>query len=160
MSGLDDKPKSIYLAGPMRGIPHFNFPRFHAVTSLLRKDGHTVFNPAEKDIERLGNDLSAGNPTGDEKQAANEGFSLRQALAEDCEFICKQADTVMMLPGWEKSNGAQAEQRLAVALQSEGVEIVYLSEPLCVIMEQAAKHFAQQQVEFAERAKAGENALA
>ena len=94
------------------------------------------------------------------KQAANEGFSLRQALAEDCEFICKQADTVMMLPGWEKSNGAQAEQRLAVALQSEGVEIVYLSEPLCVIMEQAAKHFAQQQVEFAERAKAGENALA
>jgi hypothetical protein len=39
-----------------------------------------------------------------------------------------EADTLIMLPGWEKSNGAQAEHRIAVALQSEGVEVEYLAQ--------------------------------
>jgi hypothetical protein len=34
----------------------------------------------------------------------------------------------VILPSWEKSNGVQAEQRLAVALKTEGMTIEYLSE--------------------------------
>jgi hypothetical protein len=122
----------------MQGIPEFNFPRFHAVTAALRANGHTVFNPAEKDIERLGgHDLSEGNVTGSLTEANKVGFSLRQALAEDTNFICLEANCIMMLPGWEKSNGAQAEHRLAVALISEGMELLYLSEEACKLMEMA-----------------------
>ena len=130
--------KRVYLAGPMQNIPHFNFPRFHAVAKCFRANGHTVFNPAEKDIERHGGtDIS--NPTGSIRESvAVHGFSLRQALGEDCAFICASADTMVLLPGWEKSNGAQAEHRLAVALQSEGMEIVYLSEDVAKMMEIAA----------------------
>jgi len=120
-------PKRVYIAGPMQGIPEFNFPTFNAVAFCLRQDGSTVFNPAERDIERHGGvDISKGNTTGSLAVAKGEHkFDLRQALREDTDFICG-CDAIVMLPGWEKSNGAQAEHRLAVALQSEGVEIVYL----------------------------------
>lgn len=131
-------PKRIYLAGPMQGIPEFNFPRFHAVARSLRSQGHSVFNPADKDIERHGGtNISAGNVSGDIDKAKSEhGFSLRQALAEDTQFICLEADCIVLLPGWEKSNGAQAEHRLAVALKSEGMEIVYMDETNCRLIEQ------------------------
>lgn len=135
--GFLNKPKVIYLAGPMQGIAEFNFPRFNAVAKALRDGGHRVFNPAERDIERHGGiDISKGNTTGSlEASKKDHGFSLRQALREDTDFICAEANCIALLPGWEKSNGAQAEHRLAVALISEGMEIVYLPEELCRMME-------------------------
>jgi uncharacterized protein DUF4406 len=115
----------IYLAGPMSNIPHFNFPAFNAATLRLRSAGHEVFNPAECDINRHGGvDISADNPAGDAAlAAAKHGFSLRAALAEDTAFICKEADAIAMLPGWENSKGARAEHALAFAL---GHTIIYL----------------------------------
>lgn len=133
--------KRIYLAGPMQGIPDFNFPRFNAVARALRADGHEVFNPAEKDIERHGGtNIAAGNKNGSLEEAKkNHGFSLRQALSEDLNYICLVANAIAMLPGWEKSNGAQAEHRTAVALQSEGMEIIYLTAELCDLMQKLAE---------------------
>lgn len=132
-------PKVIYLAGPMQGIPEFNFPRFNAVAAGLRRGGSTVFNPAEKDIERhAGVDISKGNTAGSlELSKTEHKFSLRQALGEDMAFICYEANTIVMLPGWEKSNGAQAEHRTAVALISEGMDIIYLNEEICEAMQVA-----------------------
>jgi hypothetical protein len=107
----------IYVAGPMRGIPEFNFPAFNGAAALLRAQGHTVFNPAEKDNERHGTDISKGNATGDEAQATKEhGFNLREALALDLDFICREADAIALLPGWERSKGATAEKATADAL--------------------------------------------
>jgi hypothetical protein len=107
----------IYVAGPMRGIPEFNFPAFHAAAARLRSEGHEVFNPAERDIEHHGVDISKGNEAGDEALAAAvHGFNLREALKDDLEFICLHADAVAVLPGWEKSKGAQAEVATAYAL--------------------------------------------
>jgi hypothetical protein len=108
----------IYLAGPMSGIPEFNFPAFNLAAARLRAEGHSVFNPAERDNERHGTDISKGNPTGDQAVAAKEhGFSLRDALADDTRFICLEADAIALLPGWEKSPGANAEWALARALK-------------------------------------------
>lgn len=134
----EPSPRVIYLAGPMQGIPEFNFPRFNAVAKALRMNGHTVFNPAEKDIDRhAGVDISKGNKTGSLEQSKTEHkFSLRQALGEDTAWICAHANMIVLLPGWEKSNGAQAEHRLAVALQSEGMEVTYMSADVCVTIEQ------------------------
>lgn len=114
----------------MQGLPEFNFPLFHAVAWALRRDGHEVFNPAERDIERHGGvDISKGNHSGSLDTAkGTHGFSLRQALAEDTQYICLEANSIVILPNWEKSNGVQAEQRLGVALKSEGIEIEYLSQ--------------------------------
>jgi hypothetical protein len=115
----------IYVAGPMSGIPEFNFSAFESAALLLRSDGHTVFNPAERDIVRHnGVDISKGNATGSQEQAVKEhGFSLRDALADDTWWICQEADAIAMLPGWENSKGARAEHALAVAL---GHKVMYL----------------------------------
>lgn len=119
--------KKIYLAGPMRGIPEFNFPAFYRYADMLRKEGHFVFSPAEKDNEKAGKDISSGNINGDEAVAeAQHGFSIRTALFMDMEFICLHADMIAMMPGWERSSGARAEHATAIAL-GDKIQIRYLT---------------------------------
>lgn len=114
----------IYLAGPMRGYPEFNFPAFHAGAARLRALGHEVFSPAEADIERHGVDISAGNSTGDEALAKEQhNFNLREALAKDTAYICLEADAIALLPDWQQSKGATAEHALALAL---GLAVLYV----------------------------------
>ena len=110
----------LYIAGPMRSIPLFNFPAFMDAAAKLRVEGHVVFNPAERDNIKHGTDISAGNLAGDEQLAAREhGFSLREALRTDLSWICTEAEGIAMLPGWERSKGAIAEKALAEALGLE-----------------------------------------
>lgn len=106
----------IYLAGPMRGYPNFNFPAFDYAAAKLRGQGFVVFSPAERDREVHGTALEQ-NKTGDEQEAAsNVGFSLNDALKADMDWICDQAQVIALLPGWAKSSGANAEKALATAL--------------------------------------------
>lgn len=114
----------LYLAGPMRNIPEFNFPAFHAAAAKLRSEGHSVFNPAERDIEHHGTDISKGNATGSEEQATQDhGFSLRDALCADLTYICQTADAIALLPGWQNSKGARAERATAEALSLKIIEL-------------------------------------
>lgn len=115
---------AIYIAGPMRGYPNFNFPAFNAAADYWsRVCGFDVFNPAQDDMEKYGCDISEGNNNGCEKQAEQEhGFSLRDALARDCDWLCRDATHIYMLKGWEQSKGATAEWALANAL---GLEVYY-----------------------------------
>jgi hypothetical protein len=113
----------IYLAGPMRGIPNFNFPAFTFAATKLRAEGHEVFSPAEHDRDKHGPTLE-NNPTGDEILAiAQVGFSIREALGADSAWICANAEAVALLPGWSDSKGAVAEAALARAL---GIETIVL----------------------------------
>ncbi|HQT62764.1 DUF4406 domain-containing protein [Acidiphilium sp.] len=115
----------IYVAGPMTGFPFFNYPAFHDAAAQLREQGHHVFNPAERDIERHdGVDISAGNAVGCLAQAAAQhGFSRREALTDDLMWICREAEAIALLPGWERSSGARAEHATALALGLEVIEL-------------------------------------
>jgi Domain of unknown function (DUF4406) len=116
--------KKIYLAGKMTGEPNFAFPKFNAMAATLRAQGHEVFNPAERDIMRHGG-VDISNPTGSREQVVKEhGFSIREALADDTAYLCKEADAIALIPGWEKGRGSRAEHALAVALD---LEIIYLT---------------------------------
>jgi hypothetical protein len=105
----------IYLAGPMRGLPHFNFPAFDYAAKLLRADGYIVFSPAERDREAYGVEIEH-NPTGDETKVTNPACTINDCMKADCNWICDRADAVALLPGWEKSTGANAELALGKAL--------------------------------------------
>jgi len=88
----------IYLAGPMTGIKDFNYPVFKLAAARLREMGHEVFNPAESDIP------------------AEHPDARRLWFEEDTAYICKHAEAVALLPGWEQSKNAVAEGALAIAL--------------------------------------------
>ena len=126
----NNKPQSphtrktrVYIAGPMRGHPHFNFPAFFAAEARLKDLGFEPFNPAAADNEAYGADVSADNPEGDEELAAVQfGLTLREALHRDTAWITQKADAIYMLKGWEASSGARAEWALANAL---GLDIYY-----------------------------------
>jgi hypothetical protein len=100
------QPKlSVYLSGPMRGYPEYNFPAFHLAKGVLEGLGCVVTSPASLDLEE-GFDPTGGLP---------EGF-LRQAAIRDFQAIL-QCEAIVMLPGWKKSTGALAEWHIAKWLE-------------------------------------------
>ncbi|WP_260426374.1 DUF4406 domain-containing protein [Burkholderia cepacia] len=85
----------IYVAGPMTGHPHLNFPAFHAEAARLRALGYEVINPAE-----LNADPSAG---------------WLECMRVDIKHLV-DCDAIAMLEGWQNSRGAQLEYTIALTL--------------------------------------------
>ena len=114
----------VYLAGPMRDIPEFNFPAFMDAAKRLRAAGFEVFNPAERDESEFG---KVSEPTGDEHEFAKiVGLTTmdlrRNCFLADTNWICRYADGIVLLPGWDDSKGARAELALSEALGLEVIE--------------------------------------
>ena len=111
----------IYLAGPMSGIPKFNFPAFFAAARQLRSEGHEVFCPAENDIEKHGTgwwENSDGSHTN-----LPPAINYRNCLRDDLNWILDHADAIAHLPGWEFSSGVGVEHALGKALK---LKMIYL----------------------------------
>jgi len=92
----------VYIAGPMRGIPWYNFPAFDEAERRGRELGHAIVSPATLDRE-LGFDERRDVPT---------KADLRAMIVRDVVELSK-CDAIALLPGWEKSTGVAVE--LAVA---------------------------------------------
>lgn len=91
-----DRRLSVYLSGPMTGLPGYNYPAFHDAARRLRSMGYYVFNPAE----------------------SFEGDTSRPRedyMRKDIEMLL-QADMVALLHGWEKSKGVAVELAVATSL--------------------------------------------
>lgn len=91
-----------YLAGPMSGIPQWNFPMFDRVRDEMRAEGHEVISPADLDRE-IGFDPSMMEVTKE---------FLDEAMRRDIDAIMR-VDAMVMLPRWKESTGAKAEYALA-----------------------------------------------
>lgn len=111
----------IYIAGPMTGIPYFNFPAFDRVSKILKDSFEEVFSPADHDRDLLGKPpawmprLSDSDGTWKYWTVPNAP-DLRTMLGDDLAWIAKNATDIFMLKGWENSRGAGAEWALAKAL--------------------------------------------
>ena len=92
----------LYLGGPMRGYPDFNFPAFDDAAARLRAGGFEVVSPAEHDREG-GFDETAGSL---------DGFDMEAAIRWDLEQVIA-CDGIALLPGWEKSSGCAVELAMA-----------------------------------------------
>lgn len=85
--------RTLYLAGPMSGLPQFNYPAFGHAAVTLRGLGYAVLNPADNPLPPCGGTW--------------QGW-MRAAITQ-----LVQADAVAFLPGWELSAGATLERDLA-----------------------------------------------
>lgn len=104
---MTQKIKTVYVSGPMTGVPYFNFPAFDRAAKRLRKRGFIVFSPAETDREAGILPDPKGDPIPPEL--------YEQLLAADIELV-RQVDAVFVLPHWTGSYGARAEVREALRL--------------------------------------------
>lgn len=112
----------VYLAGPMRGLPGFNFDQFHKWAERLRGQGHQVFSPAEQELSQKNAKIFANCKSGLEEDI---GIDRRGSLGTDLAWICAEADAVALIPGWVRSRGAVAEKATAEALN---LKVMYLGE--------------------------------
>lgn len=83
----------VYIAGPMTGLPEFNYPAFFAAAEVLEERGYEPLNPATA-------------PVCD----SWEGY-MRHGITQ-----LMQADAVFLLDGYHNSQGARIESALAEKL--------------------------------------------
>jgi hypothetical protein len=90
---------------------NLNMPLFDFVSERLRAAGCEVFNPADHARSVLGSLEEI------KKLDKKDMAEARKALLKDeIIWILDKADTVLMLPGWERSTGATAERAVALAV--------------------------------------------
>lgn len=101
--------RRIYIAGPMRGLPQYNYPAFNAAEEWLELQGLEVVNPV---------DTSNNHGTPDQIEA-DPDLLFDVMESEKREIEC--CDAIYLLKGWEKSVGARCELKVAL---DNGLEIV------------------------------------
>lgn len=100
----------VYIAGPMTGLPQFNFPAFFAAADRLRAAGHEPVNPAEVD--------QGQDPT------------WEACMRNDIPLLVT-CDALVRLPGWHGSRGARLENHIAVSLGMTVLELdAFTGEPV------------------------------
>jgi hypothetical protein len=121
------KIAKIYIAGPMRGRPLYNFPAFDAARDRLQGDGWDVFSPA--DMDRATGFDPTKLPADFDWSKLPPAFDFKVAVDRDLIAI-RRCDAVYMLKGWQDSKGARAERALA-----EWIGLEVLEEPETILDE-------------------------
>lgn len=102
-----------YLAGPMTGIPQFNYPMFDAAASILRSAGWTIVSPAELDDPAV-QAAARASKDGAQVDGGIDGQTWGDFLARDVKLVADECDGVIVLPGWQRSRGARLEVTVAM----------------------------------------------
>lgn len=97
--------KKVYIAGPMSGLPDFNFPAFDRAAEMLKSRGLEPMNPAEIGRRWI---AEHGN-----RQPSQGEYN---ALLIEGRKMLRKCGRVYLLRGWERSNGARGEVSYALIL--------------------------------------------
>jgi hypothetical protein len=103
----------IYIAGPMKGIPLFNFPAFDEARDYINTHWkpHKAVSPADIDRDH-GFDPEHLPADYDWSVIPPSAGTREEIMSRDINAVLK-CNGIFMLPGWEHSAGAKAELHLA-----------------------------------------------
>lgn len=106
----------VYIAGPMTGIPRYNFPAFDHAAKVWA-DEWEVVSPADL-TRKLWREWHGCEFDERAPVAANDagGDVYREFLRADIRELLT-CDAIALLPGWEKSRGVAVELTVARALE-------------------------------------------
>ena len=110
MKNKKEKSVKVYIAGPMRGIPFYNFPAFDKTRAELLEAGHDVISPASMD--RLVGFDAMKLPPDTDWSAVPAGFDFDACVERDVAAVMG-CDEIYLLDGWRRSKGTRAELALA-----------------------------------------------
>lgn len=106
----------LYVAGPMTGLPQFNFPAFDAMATLLRNEGHDVVSPAELD-DPEDRAAALASPDGYMHGGHHMNKTWGDFLARDVKLLADGGiEGIVVLTDWERSRGARLETYVGHAL--------------------------------------------
>lgn len=101
MKNIEDiKKLKIFIAGPMRGYPNYNFDKFDAYENLLKDRGIECVNPGR--ISRKFKEVEVNNDI----NVYNEMVRLQQEAEKTC-------NAILLLDGWQWSKGVKLEVKTA-----------------------------------------------
>ncbi len=106
--------KVYYLAGPMTGIPQFNFPAFEEATQKLRGLGLNIISPHETDTDAVKKIAWASADGQLDEHDKIGGETWGDMLARDVKMIADEIDGLFVLARWYKSKGARLEVFVAL----------------------------------------------
>ena len=86
---------TLYVAGPMTGLPEYNLPAFAAAAHELESRGYVAVNPGRRGVI----------------DGASWQDYMRWAIAD-----LLTCDGIALLSGWDSSSGARLEVHIATAL--------------------------------------------
>lgn len=107
-----EKTFDFYLAGGMRGYKDLNKPMFALVARLIREQGLTVWSPSE--------------------HTSYLKLSFAKVITVDLNMVINSCNKIALIPGWEKSLGANGEAFTAFLCGKEAVAVI-LNEDKTVI---------------------------
>lgn len=90
--------EKFYLAGPMTGLPEYNFPEFDRYCEILRKKNFDIISPHEIDH----------GETPETRGSLDYHLYIKEGLK-----ALLTCDAVILMPGWENSHGSRFEVEVA-----------------------------------------------
>jgi hypothetical protein len=106
-----DRELTYYLAGPMSGYPHYNFPEFEYFAEILREAGIKVNAP---------NEIDHGETIETRGGLPYETY-LQAGLA-----LLEKSEGIILLAGWPRSTGACRELSRSIDL---GMPVYFIFDP-------------------------------
>lgn len=100
----------VYIAGPMTGLPEYNFPAFNAAAAAWREAGWEVLNPAESFEGRT-------------------DLPYEEYVDHDIDLLVT-CDAIAVLPGWNGANARGSVWERAIARKLLRIAVYDASSPV------------------------------